>query len=235
MRATLDAVRMDTQSVRMGAARLGALILLAAVAVVPAMTSIGPIMLIFWSGHGFHALDVGLILVGVPAAVALLRYAELLREDELPARSRSRHLSRRRWTSMKPPARDIVSRFRPDLPVFAAGTVSSGIGLVLALAASSRSLAVGGGMVMGGAITFLAVRLYGVLVPKDPERGTARRGQTVDEIMVVRPEPGRLSFPHDVDRETTKTEIHPHGSVKESVSLAADLPASPEIPGTTVD
>ncbi len=233
--ATLNAVRMNNWGVRMAAARLGALILLAAVAVVPAMTSVGPIMLIFWSGHGFHALDVGLIMVGVPAAVALLRYAELLGEDELPARSRTRHVSRRRWASAKLPANGVMSRFHPDLPVFVAASISSGIGLVLALAASSRSLAVVGGMVMGGAITFLAVRLYGVLVPKDPERRTARRGQTVDEIMVARPNPEWLSFPQDADRETTKTEIRPHGSAKGSVSLAADLPASPEIPSTTVD
>ncbi len=80
--ATLDAAGVNSRKAHMAAARLSALVLLAATAVVPATTSIGPVMLIVWPDRGLHALDVGLILVGLPAAVALLRYAESLSKDD---------------------------------------------------------------------------------------------------------------------------------------------------------
>ena len=72
---------MSQTDLRIGAARLGALGLLVAAAVVPTVTKVGPVVITLGPGIGLHALDVVLIAGGVPLAVVLLRYAEQLRVD----------------------------------------------------------------------------------------------------------------------------------------------------------
>ncbi len=67
---------------RVLAARLGALTLVIVTAVVAVVAKIGPVMVVFGTGRGLHALDVVLILVGVPLAVVLLRYAERVERDD---------------------------------------------------------------------------------------------------------------------------------------------------------
>lgn len=72
---------MSQTSLQVVAARLGALGLVMAAAVVPVATKIGPVVLYVGAGHGLHALDVVLLGVGVPIAVLLLCYAEWLSLD----------------------------------------------------------------------------------------------------------------------------------------------------------
>lgn len=233
--ATLAQVAVHNRAVRIAAARLGALILLAAAAVVPATTSVGPVLLILWSGSGLHALDVGLIAVGVPAAVALLRHAEVLREDEPPAQARIRHQLRRRRTSAKTATRGALNWTRSHPRVLAAAGIIGGIGFILALAASSRSTAVMGGTLMGGAITLVAACLSDVHASKHLEREAARLRQMVDEIMVARADSERLCFPQDGERETTRTEVRLRRGVEGRISGVADLSTGPGIPSTTMD
>ena len=63
------------------AARLGALTLVVGTSVVAVETKIGPVVVVFWTGRGLHALDVVLVVTTVPLATVLLRYAEPRRED----------------------------------------------------------------------------------------------------------------------------------------------------------
>ena len=81
MLVLLGALEIMLTNLRIAAARLGAVGVLVAIAVVSVDSRVGPVVVIFSTGHGLHALDVLLIVVGVPCAVALLRYAERLRED----------------------------------------------------------------------------------------------------------------------------------------------------------
>ncbi len=67
---------MSRSSIVVAGARLTALSLLVTSAVVAATTEVGPMVVIFWAGHGFHALDAALTVVSVPIAIALLRSAE---------------------------------------------------------------------------------------------------------------------------------------------------------------
>ncbi len=60
---------------------LAALGLVVAIPVVVLGTRVGPLVVVLGPGLGLHALDVVLIVGGVPLAVALLRSVERLRED----------------------------------------------------------------------------------------------------------------------------------------------------------
>ncbi len=79
--ALLEAVEVRGRAFRVVAARLGALGLVIVTAVMAVETKIGPVVVIFWSDHGLHALDIVLVLIGLPLAVMLVRYAERVEQD----------------------------------------------------------------------------------------------------------------------------------------------------------
>ncbi len=71
-------------------------------------------MIILWLSHGLHALDVGVVLVGVSVAALLLRYAESLGEEDVPVRSRSGPGLRQRWASATLAYGGGMARLRSD-------------------------------------------------------------------------------------------------------------------------
>jgi hypothetical protein len=77
-RATHRGPRPDTArmvQVKRFAAAVGALALLTSAALVPQFSRVGPVLLAI-GPMGVHALDIGVLAVAVPLAVALLRYVD---------------------------------------------------------------------------------------------------------------------------------------------------------------
>ena len=235
LRATLGVVNVSGQGVRVAAARLGALLLLVAAAIVPPMTSVGPIVIIVSSGHGLHALDVGVILVSLPLAVLLLRYADLIGEDEVPVRSWDGHELRRRWASAVAAYRGGVGTLRSDLLLVGTAAFTGGIGVSLALTSSHRAVVIVGGMIVGGTITVVAMHLPDIFTANDSTRDTAH-GQPQGEGISTGPEDlGSPPAHHNGQRAMMGTGIDRRGDVQRSASDVVDRPAKPEAYGKSTD
>ncbi len=215
MMLVLGGLGMNRRSIHVGTARLGALALLTAVAVVPAVTKVGPVVLDAGTGIGLHALDAVVMVIAVPLAIALLRYAEMLGEDD-PSGGRTRcsiswptggRVTWSRWLLSKTDDGTDTSLVLPDQLTFGAVISFGAIGLVLALTDAHPALVPLGSLFVGGAITFVAAHLYYVRAANNLAAEVVRLQHTINEISLRLDDSEQPSFDRTTEDEATEPEI----------------------------